>query len=120
MASNGNEIGGTVVFTGARSRQGYRLNKLASSLTNPENRKAFLGDEDAYMDRFKLNDSEKSLVAARNWQGLLEAGGNNYLLLKIAATVGSNLLEMGAAMWGETLSAFMATRRGPRSTEGNG
>lgn len=122
MTSNyeGIDLGDTVVFTGARSRQGYRLNKLASSLTDPDNRAAFLEDENAYVDRFGLAESEKALVAARNWQGLLEAGGNIYLLLKIAATVGSNLLEMGAAMRGETVAEFMVTRRGAGGAGGNG
>jgi hypothetical protein len=34
-------IAGTTVFTGERSRQGYRINKLAMSLTDPANRAGF-------------------------------------------------------------------------------
>ena len=40
-------IAGTTVFTGARSQQGYRINKLAIYLTRPENRAAFKADERA-------------------------------------------------------------------------
>jgi protocatechuate 4,5-dioxygenase alpha subunit len=104
------EIAGTTVFTGERSQQGYRINKLAMSLTDPVNRDAFRADERAYMARFALTQSEMDLVARRDWPGLLAAGGNIYLLLKIGGAVGQNLLEMGARMRGETLEGFLAAR----------
>ncbi|HEU5016449.1 MAG TPA: hypothetical protein VFT69_00595 [Pseudolabrys sp.] len=105
-------IDGTTVFTGARSRQGYRINKLAMSLTNPANRDAFRADERGYMARCGLSDKETDLVARRDWAGLVDAGGNIYVLLKIAGTVGQNLLQMGAQMRGQTLEQFMLTRPG--------
>ena len=43
------EIPGTTVFTGERSRQGYRLNRMANSLSDPGNRERFCADETAYM-----------------------------------------------------------------------
>jgi hypothetical protein len=52
------------------------------------------------------------LIERRDWAALIEAGGNIYLLLKIASSVGQNLLQMGAQMRGETLDAFMQTRPG--------
>jgi protocatechuate 4,5-dioxygenase, alpha chain len=103
-------IPGTTVFTGERSHQGYRINKLAMSLTDPANREAFRADERGYMARFGLTDVEIDLVARRDWSGLVGAGGNVYVLLKIAGTVGQNLLQMGAQMRGETLESFMAAR----------
>ena len=105
-------IAGTTVFTGARSHQGYRINKLAMSLTDPANRDAFRADERAYMAKFALTEPEMDLVARRDWTGLVDAGGSIYVLLKIAATVGQNLLQIGAQMRGETLDAFMAGRPG--------
>mgnify|MGYP003679933788 FL=1 len=48
---SGRPIEGSQIFTGERSRRGYRLNRLASSLTDPDRRAAFLADEDAYMGR---------------------------------------------------------------------
>gem|GEM_PF-4333736 len=36
------DLPGTHVFTGERSQQGYRLSKLAVTLTKPANREAFL------------------------------------------------------------------------------
>ena len=98
------------VFTGERSRQGYRLNKLSASLTDPANREAFLADEDAYCRRFDLTAHERRLVAERDWTGIVAAGGNIYLFLKIAATVGSNLIAVGAEMRGESVEDFLATR----------
>lgn len=116
---SGRPIEGSHIFTGARSRMGYRLNRLASSLLKPENREDFLSDEDAYMTRMGLTDTEKALVAARDWSGIVEHGGNVYVILKIAATVGSNLLEMGAQMRGETVAELVASLPGasarPRS-----
>ena len=103
-------IPGTTVFTGVLSQQGYRINKLAMSLTDPANRDSFRADEQAYMAQYGLSTDEIDLVARRNWAGLIERGGNIYVLLKIAATVGQNLLQMGAQMRGETLDEFMKTR----------
>jgi protocatechuate 4,5-dioxygenase, alpha chain len=107
-------IAGTMVFTGERSRQGYRINKLAMSLSDPTNRSAFLADERAYMAKYGLTEEEIDLVLRRDWAGLVAVGGNIYVLLKIAGTVGQNLLQMGAQMRGETLEAFMASRPGRR------
>ena len=95
-----------------RSLEGYRLNQLGMSLTDPANRAAFLADEPGYMKRRGLDEAAIALVAARDWAGLQRAGGNIYLMLKIAATVGQTLLQMGAQMRGETVEAFMATRPG--------
>lgn len=112
----GRKIDGTHVFTGERSVMGYRINKLASSLTDPANREAFLADEDAYMDGFGFSATEKDLVRARDWDGIVEAGGNIYVILKIAATVGSNLLAMGAQMRGETVADLLGGLPGTKAT----
>ena len=118
MAStyHGETIAGTTVFDGARSHQGYRINKLAMSLTDPANRETFRADERAYMAKFGLTETEMALVAKRDWTGLVDAGGSIYVLLKIAATVGQNLLQIGAQMRGESLDAFMAARPGKQGT----
>jgi protocatechuate 4,5-dioxygenase, alpha chain len=107
-------IEGTTVFTGERSQQGYRINKLAMSLSVPANRAAFQANERGYMANYGLTAGEVDLVARRDWAGLVAAGGNVYVLLKIAGTVGQNLLQMGAQMRGETLETFLASRPGPR------
>ena len=113
---HGESIAGTTVFTGARSHQGYRINKLAMSLTDPARREEFRANERAYMAKFGLTEREMDLVARRDWTGLVDAGGSIYVLLKIAATVGQNLLQIGAQMRGETLDQFMANRPGKLGT----
>jgi protocatechuate 4,5-dioxygenase, alpha chain len=109
-------IAGTTVFTGERSRRGYRINKFAMSLTDPANRDAFKADERGYMASFGLTEAEAELVARRDWKGLIEAGGNIYVLLKVGGAVGQNLLQMGAQMRGETFDEFMKTRPGQQGT----
>ena len=112
----GAPIAGTTVFTGARSQQGYRINKLAMSLTESANRAAFQRNERAYMKEYGLSDNEMGLIERRDWSGLVAAGGNVYLLIKIAGAAGQNLLEMGAQMRGETVDAFLKTRPGRAGT----
>ncbi|MCW5684107.1 MAG: extradiol ring-cleavage dioxygenase [Pseudolabrys sp.] len=105
-------IAGTSVFTGARSRQGYRINKFSMSLTDPANRDAFKADEAGYMRRFGMTDAEIDLVRKRDWKGLVAAGGNIYVLIKVGGAVGENLLKMGAQMRGQSFDEFMKTRPG--------
>jgi len=113
MESGGNRaISDSFVFTGERSRKGYRLNKFAMSLTNPDHREAFRANEDAYMDRYHLSEEEKAMVRARDWGALIRYGGNIYIMVKVAGTLGITLLQMGAQMRGQSLDAFMATRPG--------
>jgi protocatechuate 4,5-dioxygenase, alpha chain len=95
------EIPGTTVFTGERSRRGYRLNRMANSLSDPENRARFLGDETGYMAGMGLGEAEQDAVRRRDWAQMLADGGNIYLLLKIGATVGQSVLDMQKQMRGE-------------------
>ena len=106
------EISGAPVFTGERSRRGYRLNRMALSLTDPANRAAFLADEVGYMRGKGLTDAEIDLVRRRNWKGIIDAGGNIYLIIKIAGALGIGLYEVGAHTAGMTLEQFMAQRKG--------
>lgn len=103
------EIAGTTVFTVERSEQGYRLNRLAMSLMDPRNRERFLADERAYMRERGLDDGEIDMVKRRDWEAMIAHGGSVYLMLKIAATVGQTLLQMGAQMRHITLPELMAS-----------
>lgn len=98
------------VFTGEKSRAGYRINKLSASLTDPSNREIFLADEDAYCRRYGLTDQERQLIADRDWNGIVAAGGNIYVFLKIALALGISLIEVGADMRGQSVDEFMSTR----------
>jgi protocatechuate 4,5-dioxygenase alpha chain len=97
----GSQIPGTTVFTGERSRQGYRLNRMANSLSDPANRERFLADEPAYMAAMGLGEAEQQAVRRRDSASLLARGGNIYLLLRIATTVGQSIPDMQQQMRGE-------------------
>lgn len=87
---------GTIEFTARRALQGRVLNRFALSLRSAGNRAEFLADEDAVMVAHGLGAEERRLVAARDWTGLLMAGGHLQAILKLAATVGQNLWDIGA------------------------
>jgi protocatechuate 4,5-dioxygenase, alpha chain len=106
------EVAGTLVFTGERSRQGYRLNRMAMSLTDAANRAAFVADETGYAHDMGLDEAEIDMVRRRDWKAMIEAGGSIYLLIKIAGAVGVPLYEVGAHTAGMTLEQFMARRKG--------
>lgn len=88
-------IPGTIVFTGEQSRRGYRLNRMAMSLTDAANRERFVADEAGYMRAMDLDDVEVDLVRRRDWRGMLEHGGSIYLVIKIAGSLGCSLQEVG-------------------------
>jgi protocatechuate 4,5-dioxygenase alpha chain len=100
----------TSIFDLRASRRGYRLNKMCGSLCSPANRAAFQRDEDAYMTRFSLSESEKALIRGRDFAGMIEAGMNIYFMLKIGSVTGTSLYRMGAQMRGESYEDFLATR----------
>ena len=106
------QVSGALVFTGERSRAGYRLNRMAMSLTDPANRAAFVADETGYARGIGLNDAEIELIRQRDWKAMIEAGGSIYLLIKIAGALGIALYEVGAHTAGMTLEQFMAKRKG--------
>jgi protocatechuate 4,5-dioxygenase alpha chain len=106
------DIGGTIVFTGERSRAGYRLNRMAMSLTDAANRERFVADEEGYTRGMGLDDAERAMVRRRDWKAMIEAGGSIYLVIKIAGALGVALYDVGAHTAGMTLEQFMATRKG--------
>ena len=82
------EVAGTQVFNGERSREGYRLNRMAMSLTEAANRAAFVADETGYARGMGLDDAEIDMVRRRDWKAMIDAGGSIYLLIKIAGALG--------------------------------
>lgn len=104
------KIANTRIFDLRESRRGYRLNRMAISLTVLENREAFKRDGEAYMARYGLTEQERDLVRRRDFGGMTEAGGNIYFMLKIGVCTGNGLYRIGAQMRGETYEEFLATR----------
>jgi protocatechuate 4,5-dioxygenase alpha subunit len=83
---------------------------MCGSLCSAANREAFKRDQEAYMAKFSLTDSERELIRKRDFAGMIEAGMNIYFMLKIGSVTGNSLYRMGAQMRGETYEQFLSTR----------
>ena len=59
------QIPGTILFDGEMARRGYALNKMCFALNDAANRRAFLHDEAAFMDRFGLTPEQRDAVERR-------------------------------------------------------
>jgi protocatechuate 4,5-dioxygenase alpha chain len=114
------DIPGTRVFTATRARQGYHLNQFAMSLMKPENRDRWKADERAYLDEWKLSEDQKQAVLARDYNRMLELGGNIYFLSKIFSTDGIPFAEACSTMTDMTFPEYRQMMLdGGRSPEGN-
>ena len=113
------DIPGTRVFTAARARQGYHLNQFAMSLMKAENRDRFRANEEAYLGDWKLTDEARAAVLARDYNALLELGGNIYFLSKIFSTDGISFAEAVSTMTDMDFPTYREMmNRGGRSPEG--
>jgi protocatechuate 4,5-dioxygenase, alpha chain len=114
------DIPGTKVFTAARARKGYWINQFSMSLMKPENRERWKVDERAYLEGWKLSDEAKAAILTRDYNALLELGGNVYFFSKIFSCDGLSFAEAVSTM---TDMAFPEYRdmilAGGRSPEGN-
>lgn len=109
-------IARSLVFDLPLSWRGYRLNHLCNSLTDATNRARYREDEEAYLARFDLTETEKTLIRARDFSGLLAAGANVYFLLKLGVVTDMPLYKMGAQMRGESYAQFLTTRNDQGAT----
>ena len=100
----------TQVFDGATSRRGYRINKFCMSLTSADNRAAFKADEAGFLAASGLDQAERRLIGERDFPGMIDAGGNIYMIMKLGAVTGHGLYHIGAKLRGETYEEFLATR----------
>jgi protocatechuate 4,5-dioxygenase alpha chain len=113
------DIPGTRVYTAKRARQGYHLNQFAMSLMKPENRAAFKADEAAYLDNWKLTQAQREGVLRRDYNQLLDEGGNIYFLAKLFSTDGISFLQAVGTMTGMGTEAYQAMMiAGGRNPEG--
>jgi len=99
------------VFDLERSAKGLRLNRFLHSLARKEVRELFLRDPDAAMRG--LSAEERDMVLRLDWKALQDYGASFFCLEKLARTKGVSNPEMVAAFRGETLEAFLKTRRVP-------
>lgn len=112
------DIPGTRVFTAARARKGYHINQFAMSLMKAENRERFKADEKTYLDEWKISDAAKQAVLARDYNALLDLGGNVYFLSKLFSTDGLPFAEAVSTMtdmsWPEYRQMMLDGGRSPR------
>jgi protocatechuate 4,5-dioxygenase, alpha chain len=114
------DIPGTFVFDAERSRQGFGINMFCMSLMKEENRKAFKANEAEYLKRFKLTPEQTEAILKRDYNRMLELGGNIYFTAKLGATDGHSFRHLAAVMTGSTQEDYAAMMlKGGRSVEGN-
>ena len=114
------DIPGTFVFDGRRSREGYWLNMFCMSLKLEENREAFRADEEGYLDRFALSPEQRRALLDREWLRMLELGGNIYYTFKLAACDGMTFQQLAAKQTGVTEEEYVAMMvAGGRGIDGN-
>jgi protocatechuate 4,5-dioxygenase alpha chain len=113
------DIPGTRVFTAKRAREGYHLNQFAMSLMKPENRQRWKADERAYLDEWPLTDEQKQAVLDRDYNRMLDLGGNIYFLSKVFSTDGKSFVQAVSTMTGMSVEDYQAMMlAGGRSPEG--
>ena len=114
------DIPGTYVFDAERSREGYGINMFCMSLMQEENRKAFKADEAQYLKKFRLTPEQTDAILKRDYNRMLELGGNIYFTAKLGATDGHSFQHLAAVMTGNSQDDYTKMMlAGGRSVEGN-
>jgi protocatechuate 4,5-dioxygenase, alpha chain len=114
------DIPGTYVFDAERSRQGYGINMFCMSLMQEANRQAFKADEAEYLKKFNLMPAQTDAILKRDYNRMLELGGNIYFTAKLGATDGHSFQHLAAVMTSNTQEDYAKMMlAGGRSVEGN-
>jgi protocatechuate 4,5-dioxygenase alpha chain len=113
------DIPGTRVYTARRAREGYHLNQFAMSLMTAENREKWKADERAYLDQWPMSEAQKQAVLDRDYNRLLDLGGNIYFLAKVFSTDGLSFVQAVSTMTGMSVEDYQAMMiAGGRSPDG--
>src|SRR5580698_10027988 len=114
------DIPGTYVFDQDRSRQGFGINMFCMSLMKDDNRKAFKANEAEYLKKFNLTPEQADAILKRDYNRMLELGGNIYFTAKLGATGGHSFRHLAATMTGSSQDDYANMMlAGGRSVEGN-
>ena len=114
------DIPGTRVYTAQRARQGYWMNQFAMSLMKAENRERWKADEKAYLQDWPMSDEQRQSILDRDYNRMLDLGGNIYYLAKVFSTDGLSFLQAVSTMTGMSVEDYQAMMlNGGRSIEGN-
>jgi len=114
------DVPGTTIFDAEQARKGYHLNMFCMSLMKAENRETFKANERAYLDRWPMTEEQKQAVLDRDWNGMIDRGGNIYYLAKLFFTDQKSFQYVAAIMTGSTQEEYAAMMlKGGRPPEGN-
>ena len=114
------DVPGTTIFDAEQSRKGYALNQFCMSLMKAENRARFKADERAYLDEWPMTEEQKTAVLARDYNRLLDLGGNVYFLAKVFSTDGQSFAQAVSTMTDMNFEDYTKMMvAGGRSPEGN-
>ncbi|WP_146344400.1 protocatechuate 4,5-dioxygenase subunit alpha [Falsiphaeobacter marinintestinus] len=114
------DIPGTFVFDADRSREGYHLNQFCISLRLGKNRDVFNADQESYLDKYPMTPAQRQAVLDRDWNELLQLGGNIYYTSKLAANDGITFQDLAAMMTGVSRDEYRDMMlHGGRSIDGN-
>jgi protocatechuate 4,5-dioxygenase alpha chain len=114
------DIPGTTVFDAERSRRGYHLNMFCMSLMKAENRAAFKANEAEFLERFPMSPEQRQAVLKRDWNRMIELGGNIYFLAKLFSTDGKSFQFTAAQMTGMSQEQYAQMMlAGGRTPDGN-
>ena len=113
------DIPGTRVFTAERAKKGYELNQFCMSLMKEANRERFKAGERAYLDETGMTEEQKQAVLDRDYNKMIDLGGQIYFLAKIFATDGLSYLQAVSTMTGMPIDEYQQMMiSGGRSPEG--
>lgn len=114
------DVPGTTVFDAQQARNGYHLNQFCMSLMKAGNRERFRADERAYLDEWKMSETQKQAVLDRDYNAMIATGGNIYFLCKIFFCDGQSFEQAAASMTGVSKEEYREMMlAGGRSPEGN-
>ena len=114
-----NDIPGTTIFTIEKARQGFWLNQFCMSLRSAQNRERFLADNRAYLDEWEMTEEQKQAVIDRDFQKMLDLGGNVYFLSKIFASEGLSYVQAVSTMTDMNVTEYQQMMlNGGRNIEG--
>ena len=107
------------MFRRRPGHQGRHLNRFCMSLMSPANRARFKADQRAYLNEWPMSEAQKLAVIARDFEALLDLGGNIFFVLKLAALDGRPTQSVAASFSGQSTEAYAAMMRsGGRSPQG--
>lgn len=113
------DIPGTRVYTAQRARKGYWMNQFAMSLMKAENREHWKADEKAYLQDWPMSDEQRQSILDRDYNRMLDLGGNIYYLAKVFSTDGLSFVQAVSTMTGMSVEDYQAMMlNGGRSPDG--